>query len=393
MQNVPQYISDVISVLHLFKRLIVVVFRKFCRIGAGCGLNESDLLGQGERRALRLCCGNLVRGLWALLLRDKDLTMQNSVRDKMRQLLYIVEDSGTLCSSSTGRQHSGKMACNLSALDEALHALSVTFGLPKGQYSRLIIIKFLTTTVEAMIMSQETKIMTTSDVSLEENLKSCLEVEKSSLIRRLRDFCQPSESNFTSASDAILSNLEFSNRIRNSLPTGFFDKVISFSELTDDQRQLVDNISSRLKQESYLRRKMMIDRAMVTLKSFSSSEKVRKAKDLLVALDHHLVDAERSLIVEPCISIDSIYKMTKGEMASLLYGSIHGVSSHNSRQSLVKTVRIGDVPDRGGRPEGQSRAASLMPEWVPRKKGKLDDPGRNKTSNCSKRGKKHGMQK
>jgi hypothetical protein len=178
------------------------------------------------------------------------------------------------------------------------------------------------------------------------------------------------------------------------LPTGFFDKVISFSELTDDQRQLVDNVSSRLKQESYLRKKMMIDRAMVTLKSFSSSEKVRKAKDLLVALDHHLIDAARSLVVEPCIMIDHIYKMTKGEMASLLYGSIHGVSSYNSRQSLVKTVRIGDVPDRGGRPEGQSRAASLMPEWIPRKKGKLDDPGRNqRTSNCSKREKKHRMQK
>eukprot|EP00890_Picochlorum_soloecismus_P003907 jgi/Picsp_1/4517/NSC_06738-R1_protein fam98a-like len=369
------------------------------RIGAGCGLNESDLLGQGERRALRLCCGNLVRGLWALLARGGDLIMQNNVRSEMRDLLNLMEDNGTLCSFSSGRLPSEKTFCNLSALDEGLHALAVKFGLPEGQYTRLLIIQFLTTTMEAMVMSLETKTITATAVSSEENLKPCLEVEKSSWIRKLSEFHQPSESLCTSASDAVSSTLEFSNGIRNSLPAGFFDQVISFSELTDEQRQLLDSISSRLKQESYLRRKMMIDRAMVTLKSFSSSEKVRKAKDLLVALDHHLSNAERSLVVEPCIIIEHIYKITKGEMASLLYGTIHGVSNHNSRQSLVKTVRIGDVPDRGGRPEGQSRAASLMPKWVPRKKGKIHvdepHPGRNqKTSNGnSKHEKKHKMQK
>jgi len=41
-------------------------------------------------------------------------------------------------------------------------------------------------------------------------------------------------------------------------------------------------------------------------------------------------------------------------------GEVHG-------GGRVKTVRIGHVPDRGGRPEGVSRQAALMPEWRARK--------------------------
>jgi len=312
----------------------------------------------------------------------------------MRDLLNLLEDNGSSSSFSSEKQPSRKTSCYLSAVDEALHAFAVKFGLPKGQCSRLLIIQFLTTTMEAMVMNpEETKAITTTTVLSLENLGPSLEVEKSSWIRRLRGVHQASESIRTSALNAILSTLEFSNGVRDSLPAGFFDQVISFSEMTDAQRHLLENISLRLKQESSLRRKMMIDRAMVTLKSFSSSEKVRKAKDLLLVLDHHLIDAERSLIFKPSIAIEHIYKMTKGEVVSLLYGTTHGVNNHSSRHSLVKTVRIGDVPDRGGRPEGQSRAASLMPEWVPRKKGKTDNPHPGRNQKASKHARKHKMQK
>lgn len=87
--------------------------------------------------------------------------------------------------------------------------------------------------------------------------------------------------------------------------------------------------------------------------------------------------------------VDDAFRMIKGEVASLLMESgaadwDESCGGHRGKASKVKTVTIGHVPDRGGRPEGVSRQQALMPEWQKRvasEKGHGGNKGGNQGGN------------
>ena len=159
-----------------------------------------------------------------------------------------------------------------------------------------------------------------------------------------------------------------------SLPSGFFDRILPapFSALTAAQQETLKGVAGALREEAGLRRKMVVDRAVATLESFSirqAPERVRVLEGLTAAARARMreaaeVEGEGEGEVEGGASLAAAFRLVRGEVVSLLVergvGEVHG-------GGRVKTVRIGHVPDRGGRPEGVSRQAALMPEWRARK--------------------------
>ena len=80
--------------------------------------------------------------------------------------------------------------------------------------------------------------------------------------------------------------------------------------------------------------------------------------------------ARMGVILEGRVAgVEEAWQMIKGEVVSLLVERGVG-EEHGSVSNRIKTVQIGRVPDRGGRPEGVSRQAALMPEWKAREEAK-----------------------
>ncbi len=67
---------------------------------------------------------------------------------------------------------------------------------------------------------------------------------------------------------------------------------------------------------------------------------------------------------DPVVSLDEVHAARLGDLYSIMDAATSGVGSG----AWVKSVRIGAVPDRGGRVEGRARAAP-MPGWTARKAG------------------------
>jgi hypothetical protein len=121
------------------------------------------------------------------------------------------------------------------------------------------------------------------------------------------------------------------------------------------------------------------------LKSFSSSQVIHGDPALMGMLDSFTEEARQTMDMicrGQVADIDDAFHMTKGEIVSLLMES---KAEDEKITAKVKTVRIGHVPDRGGRPEGQSRAASLMPTWQKRNDdSKAPGGGQKKSHNAGK---------
>ena len=162
---------------------------------------------------------------------------------------------------------------------------------------------------------------------------------------------------------------------RNSLPAGFFDVMIPYGmdRLDAGQRERLARVASALEEETALRRKMMADRALATLKTFSIRQEAATV-GVLDALTEE-ARARMEVILEGRVAgVEEAWRMIKGEVVSLLVERGVG-EDHGSLSNRIKTVQIGRVPDRGGRPEGVSRQAALMPEWKARERAKKAGSG------------------
>lgn len=67
---------------------------------------------------------------------------------------------------------------------------------------------------------------------------------------------------------------------------------------------------------------------------------------------------------DPAVALDDVHTARLGDLYSIMDSATSGAGSG----AWVKSVRIGAVPDRGGRVEGRARAAP-MPGWTARKAG------------------------
>lgn len=266
-------------------------------------------------------------------------------------------------------------------IDGALYDLAVGLGMPplgeRGEnpgIKRVMSIHHIVSMIQCsvMILSRDSK--GSKDVKDEQMSSGMSERKKlSDMVRELGRVFDDSERHDTTAAaifDRLCHHIEES---KSKLPEGFFDLMIPPEERnlwTQEQEATLAMVNEKLAQETRLRQKMMVDRALATLKSFSSSQLIRGNPGLVRVLDSYTEEATESMEMI-CASklpdVDDAFRMTKGEIISLLMESTFDNGSSQKKKAKVKTIMIGSVPDRGGRPEGVSRAAALMPSWQKRK--------------------------
>ena len=169
-----------------------------------------------------------------------------------------------------------------------------------------------------------------------------------------------------------------------ALPAGFFDVMIPYGmdSLDEGQREMLARVASALQEETALRRKMMVDRALATLKTFTIRQEAANVRVLDTLTE--AARARMGVILEGRVAgVEEAWQMIKGEVVSLLVERGVG-EEHGSVSNRIKTVQIGRVPDRGGRPEGVSRQAALMPEWKAREEAKKAAHGKGQNRGSKK---------
>ena len=266
-------------------------------------------------------------------------------------------------------------------MDAAIYDLAVGLGLPplreRGDNPgivRVMSIQHIVSMIQCSVMILSRSSEGSKGVQDEEISPQMAEKKKlSDMVRELGRIFDDNEEQDTSAAaifDRLCHHIEDS---KSKLPEGFFDPMISpevRNSWTQEQEATLTLVSDKLAQETRLRQKMMVDRALATLKSFSSSQLIRGNPGLVRVLDSYTEEAKETMemmCASKLADIDDAFRTTKGEIVSLLMGNTfdHGMSQ--KRTAKVKTITIGSVPNRGGRPEGVSRAAALMPSWQKRK--------------------------
>ena len=146
---------------------------------------------------------------------------------------------------------------------------------------------------------------------------------------------------------------------------GSNDKIISPPvilhkiELSKDQRVKLQAIGNAITQDYELRRNMLMTRRDVTIQSFLWGEAAQGKEGEIVAA----IKAQRDNLTEESIK----YSTEDALMApvTLLYEHSKRVTDSVGSKSLVKTVIIGHVPDRGGRTnEMRPKSRDIQPAWA-----------------------------
>eukprot|EP00889_Picochlorum_renovo_P004575 jgi/Picre1/31605/NNA_006957.t1 len=326
----------------------------------GDGLKEDDLVEyKVKRQGFQRCCVELARRAWVVCVVEDDLDGLDEIHRCVMRVIEMAED------------------CNVSVevLDGALYELAVALGMPactdcNPGRSRMLAMHHIVSTIQCGVMMMSTRESNSMGATCHMEGLDGGNVEKdlSENILRLglAIGMDSGEKNAVHILRRVATEIE---KLKGELPPGFFDVMVQSDAhaWNEEQMRMLNEISDQLNAETRLRRTMMVDRALATLKSFSSSQLVRENPGLMNILDSKMQEALKimEMICEGDVAgVEDAFAMTKGEIVSLLMESKHE-GTHDAR---VKTVRIGHVPDRGGRPEGQSRAAGLMPEWQARKK-------------------------
>lgn len=318
-----------------------------------------------EESAFQKCCKELARRVWVTVV------ISGQYSSEQQRLLY-----GLVRNILDGEK----------GIEEAVYELAVGLGMPalpdaEGNPGmvRMMSIHHIVSTIQCAVMILSHGSTGQDEVMQGENISPDMTETK-----RVSDMVRELGRTFGSKGDACLKEDATATEIlrdlchcveesKHKLPEGFFDVMISSEERnswTEEELATLAMVGEKLAQETRLRQRMMVDRALATLKSFSSSQLIRGNPGLVRALDTYTEEAKETMEMicsSKVADIDDACRMTKGEIASLLMENTFDNDGSQKKAAKVKTITIGSVPDRGGRPEGVSRAAALMPSWQKRK--------------------------
>lgn len=150
-----------------------------------------------------------------------------------------------------------------------------------------------------------------------------------------------------------------------ALPQSFLAPILPEGSLSDEQVQVARDIHQGLQDEYTLRRRMLTERVKVTLDSLLRSNQLQERG----TLDEARRVAEQGsarMTAEPLVPFDSIFQACQADLVPVSAKATSG--DKGKFEASVKSVLIGKVPDRGGRPyEGRAAAAAAsMPAWASR---------------------------
>jgi hypothetical protein len=327
-------------------------------LGIGDGIIETDLLS-GTREPLRSCCRRLARQLWALIA-SRDVTLARKV-----------------CSIITAIGRSAATEKSAKNLEDGLSNLCKVLGMVLAvdldeKRTRLDSITYLVAIVQALALQSVKSPVVPDPVHNEEGLATRSSSKEqgdqafSDALRKLAHLLGPSKS-FTSSIELLDDSEKRIKSLVGKIPAEFDRPILS------DQLNLQDNkkaaclheITCALQAEQLMRRRMLLERAKVTLESFAWSRNITEGEPLAVALAKAKLRLDDLEKVQVSILPD-LSSTTLRDFMAILNQRTGSYTTQKGSTSL-KSVLIGSVPDRGGRTQSK-RSGAEMPKWSDRKK-------------------------
>ncbi|KAG2447059.1 hypothetical protein HYH02_007810 [Chlamydomonas schloesseri] len=175
-----------------------------------------------------------------------------------------------------------------------------------------------------------------------------------------------------------------------SVGPAFLQPICRREDYTPQQLSVLGEMQTALTQEYALRRAVLIERAKVTLQSFEWSPRLAE-KGTAQEAAGVAAAARRAMATQPQVSLEDVWTLrpadvvaltavpTSTHVASALDGPAAGTAAAAAAGAAaagggrkrsapmgvgIKSIIIGKVPDRGGRPDGRARESSdLAPPW------------------------------
>lgn len=323
-------------------------------LGLGDGIIETDLL-TGTREPLRSCCKRLMKQLWVLVA-SRDVTLARKVWPTI-----------TSIERSAATEKSAK------DLEDGLCILGKLLGMVLAaqrdeKRTRLDSMTYLVAIVQALALKNAR-----SDVINEQGLSTVgspiepADQPLSDALRKLEQLLGPMES--STSSSALLDGFEKRlNVLIRKIPAEF-DRPLLLDQpsLLDDKRKAsLHEITSALQAEQLMRRRMLLERAKVTLESFAWSRNITEEEPLAVALDKARQKLDELEIVK-VPAMPDVSSTTLRDFMAILNRRTGSCGVTKEGSTKLKSVLIGSVPDRGGRTQSK-RSGMEMPKWTERKK-------------------------
>lgn len=168
-------------------------------------------------------------------------------------------------------------------------------------------------------------------------------------------------------------------------------RLLNPSLATPELLKILTEINNALRDDYAIRRSMLMTRLDVTIQSFLWSHKAEGREGEITS---SISARRKALTTSPAVirSMDAFE--AGGYLAEWYHQRVTDASSRGLRSSAVKSVRIGAVPDRGGRvDEMKLSARDLMPEWqIRRSDSNGSSGGRSGGSGGQQRSKEYGKQ-
>lgn len=302
------------------------------------------------REPVRTACSELARRVWAL---HESLPVASHA--KLQQA--VLRTLAAAESEATAR--AGQLDASLEALAAALDA---AFRLPEGEglLRRLRALEAVVAAVQAGALvrargAQESA----TDAHADEISFTDEQVAASSSLRALAGVLEADAGAVSAVPLAAECRAAVDAAVRR-LPDGFFAPILGAEDAT--LRESLAEVDAALRAEYRLRRRMLLERARVTVRSLLWSDRLEEPER--AALEARASEALAAAREEPAT-------VAPAELLAVRLADVHATmnaatstSAAGTRSTAIKRVVIGAVPDRGGRVEGR---AAPMPAWTARR--------------------------
>ncbi|CAB4055157.1 unnamed protein product [Lepeophtheirus salmonis] len=179
-----------------------------------------------------------------------------------------------------------------------------------------------------------------------------------------------------------LSSFQFSPDLHPiSLPSLFFNKLhetlnkalpispgnipIISQKLSPDQWGYLNELKKELNEEYSIRWVMLLARLDSTIQSFTWSNRLDDKKKITVEETYGML--KRDLITRPNVSLGDLLAASQ---SSLRFEKLSSSKNKASSDSSFAKVKMGRVPDRGGRPRESEAPPPEVPSWQQNNRGR-----------------------
>ncbi|KAL0021460.1 hypothetical protein WJX79_004191 [Trebouxia sp. C0005] len=354
--------------------------------GLATGVEQEDLYGSDVRPQFCTMCAALADAVGAVIS-----TAPASNQKQFADAMQGVKDAAASAESSGH----GK-------LDKALKRLLLSLDAAASN-DRTAVLEYLVAHVQAgrMLMTQQdadpqgdTHMAPASPLHQNGGGASPMkgvdgvEASASALIHDLATLlqCDPSPAQALPVLRAISGAID---QLLPRLPPSFLEPILPPDSLNDHQMSELEEIDSALRGEYTVRRRMLIERAKVTLQSFLWAERLQKEASSRQPAEAAAQQGEDLMHKQPAVSLHDVFKAKQGDIVPVASKATSG--DKGKFEASVKGFIIGAVPDRGGRPtEGRAaQAAANMPTWKPRSAADHGGGGRQGGRGGGGRGGRH----